>query len=152
MPKAFALIPAAGSGSRVGAAVPKQYLEIAGRPLLHHAVRSLALHPRIEQVLVVLAQGDQRFARCDWREFGGRIEPLYCGGETRAATVFNGLLAARDTVSAEDWVLVHDAARPCLGREELDRLFGEAADEDVGGLLIKFLQLQSPVICQKRLR
>lgn len=135
MPKAYALIPAAGSGSRVGAAVPKQYVEIAGRPLLHHAVRSLARHPRIEQVLVVLAQGDQRFARCDWREFGGRIEPLYCGGETRAATVFNGLLAARDTVSADDWVLVHDAARPCLGREELDRLFGEIGDEDAGGLL-----------------
>jgi 2-C-methyl-D-erythritol 4-phosphate cytidylyltransferase len=128
MPKAYALIPAAGSGSRVGAAVPKQYLEIAGRPLLHHAVRSLARHPRIEQVLVVLAQGDERYARCDWREFDGRVEPLYCGGETRAATVFNGLLAARDTVSTEDWVLVHDAARPCLGREELDRLFGEVAE------------------------
>jgi 2-C-methyl-D-erythritol 4-phosphate cytidylyltransferase len=135
MPKAYALIPAAGSGSRVGAAVPKQYLEIAGQPLLHHAVRSLANHPRIEQVLVVLAQGDTRYASCDWREFDGRIEPLYCGGETRAATVFNGLLAARDTVSAEDWVLVHDAARPCLGREELDRLFGEVAEDDVGGLL-----------------
>jgi 2-C-methyl-D-erythritol 4-phosphate cytidylyltransferase len=135
MPRAYALIPAAGSGSRVGAAVPKQYVEIAGRPLLHHAVRSLAQHPRIEQVLVVLAQGDERYARCDWREFDGRIEPLYCGGETRAATVFNGLLAARDTVSAEDWVLVHDAARPCLGREELDRLLGEVADDDVGGLL-----------------
>jgi 2-C-methyl-D-erythritol 4-phosphate cytidylyltransferase len=135
MPKAYALIPAAGSGSRVGAAVPKQYLEVAGLPLLQHAVQALARHPRIEQVLVVLAQGDPHFARCDWREFPGRIEPLYCGGETRAATVFNGLLAARDTITADDWVLVHDAARPCLGREELDRLFGEVADEDIGGLL-----------------
>ena len=97
MSKAYALIPAAGTGTRVGAAVPKQYVEIAGRPMLYHALRSLARHPRIEQVLVVLAQGDQRFARCDWSEFGNRIEPLYCGGETRAATVFNGLLAAHDT-------------------------------------------------------
>jgi len=135
MSKAYALIPAAGTGSRVGAAVPKQYLEIAGRPLLYYALRSLAGHPRIEQVLVVLAQGDRRFAGCDWREFGGKIEPLYCGGETRAATVFNGLLAARDTIAADDWVLVHDAARPCLGREELDRLLGEVGDEDAGGLL-----------------
>ncbi len=129
------MIPAAGSGSRAGAALPKQYLEIAGRPLLHHALRALALHPHIERVFVVLAPGDGRYARCDWREFGARLEPLYCGGETRAASVFNGLLAARDTIAASDWVLVHDAARPCLGREELDRLFGELEADDTGGLL-----------------
>jgi 2-C-methyl-D-erythritol 4-phosphate cytidylyltransferase len=133
--KAYALIPAAGSGSRVGAAAPKQYLEIAGRPLLYYALRALARHPRIEQVFVVLAQRDERFARCDWSEFGARIEPLYCGGETRAASVFNGLLAARDTVGGSDWVLVHDAARPCLGRDELDRLFGELDSDETGGLL-----------------
>ena len=133
--KAYALIPAAGAGSRVGAALPKQYLEIAGRPLLYHALRALAQHPRIEQVFVVLAQGDDRFARYDWREFGVRIEPLFCGGETRAVSVFNGLLAARDTVAGSDWVLVHDAARPCLGRDELDRLFGELDGDETGGLL-----------------
>jgi len=133
--KAYALIPAAGSGSRVGAAVPKQYLEAAGQPLLYHAVSALARHPRIEQVFVVLAQGDERFARCDWRDFGTRVEPLYCGGETRATSVFNGLLAARDTIDGTDWVLVHDAARPCLGREELDRLFGELENDETGGLL-----------------
>jgi 2-C-methyl-D-erythritol 4-phosphate cytidylyltransferase len=133
--KAYALIPAAGSGSRVGAALPKQYLEIAGRPLLYHSLCALARHPRIEQVFVVLPQRDDRFARCDWREFGARIEPLYCGGETRAASVFNGLLAARDTVDGSDWVLVHDAARPCLCRDEIDRLFGEIDDDETGGLL-----------------
>ena len=133
--KAYALIPAAGSGSRVGAAQPKQYVEIAGRPLLYYALRSLARHPRIEQVFVVLAQGDDRYARSDWSEFGARITPLYCGGETRAVSVFNGLLAARDTIGGSDWVLVHDAARPCLGREELDRLFGELEADDTGGLL-----------------
>jgi 2-C-methyl-D-erythritol 4-phosphate cytidylyltransferase len=95
----------------------------------------LARHPRIEQVFVVLAQGDDRFARYDWREFGVRVKALYCGGETRAASVFNGLLASRDLIAANDWVLVHDAARPCLGREELDRLFGEIETEDTGGLL-----------------
>jgi len=133
--KAHALIPAAGAGSRVGAALPKQYLEIAGRPLLYHALRELARHPRIEQVFVVLAQGDDRFARYDWSEFGARVKALYCGGETRAASVFNGLLATRDLIAANDWVLVHDAARPCLGREELDRLLGEIETEDTGGLL-----------------
>ncbi|MBI3045371.1 MAG: 2-C-methyl-D-erythritol 4-phosphate cytidylyltransferase [Betaproteobacteria bacterium] len=133
--KAYALIPAAGSGSRMSANLPKQYVEIGGRPLLFYAVRALATHPRIEQVFVVLAQGDDRFARCDWRDFGARIEPLYCGGETRAASVFNGLLAARDTVAGADWVLVHDAARPCLGREAVDRLFAEIGEDDAGGLL-----------------
>jgi len=133
--KAYALVPAAGSGSRIGAALPKQYLEIAGRPLLHHSLLALARHPRIEQVFVVLAQGDDQFGRHDWRELGARVKPLYCGGETRAASVFNGLLAARDFIAASDWVLVHDAARPCLGREELDRLFGELEADDTGGLL-----------------
>jgi 2-C-methyl-D-erythritol 4-phosphate cytidylyltransferase len=133
--KAYALVPAAGSGSRLGAALPKQYLEIAGRPLLYHSLLALARHPRIEQVFVVLAQGDDQFRRHDWRELGARVEPLYCGGVTRASSVFNGLLAARDSIAAADWVLVHDAARPCLGREELDRLFGELEADDTGGLL-----------------
>jgi 2-C-methyl-D-erythritol 4-phosphate cytidylyltransferase len=134
-PRAYALIPAAGSGVRMGAARPKQYVEIAGRPLLYHALRPLAQHPAIDQVFVVLAQDDDRFKRGDWSEFGTKVTPLYCGGETRAASVFNGLLAARDTIGASDWVLVHDAARPCLGREELDRLFGELGSDDTGGLL-----------------
>jgi len=133
--KAYALIPAAGSGTRVGTALPKQYLEVDGKPLLYYALRALTQHPRIEQVFVVLAPGDANFKRCDWSEFEASIQPLYCGGETRAASVFNGLLAARDTVAGSDWVLVHDAARPCLGRDELDRLFGELEGDDTGGLL-----------------
>ena len=115
--------------------MPKQYLTVAGRPLLYHSLVALARDPRVEQVFVVLAQGDDHFRRHDWRELGARVEPLYCGGETRAASVFNGLLAARDSIAASDWVLVHDAARPCLGREELDRLFGELEVDETGGLL-----------------
>lgn len=133
--KAYALLPAAGTGSRMGVAMPKQYLEIAGRPLLHHALLPLAQHPGIEQVFVVLAPGDARYAEGAWREFRGKVRPLYCGGETRAASVFNGLLAARDAIAGDDWVLVHDAARPCLSRDELDRLFGELESDDTGGLL-----------------
>jgi 2-C-methyl-D-erythritol 4-phosphate cytidylyltransferase len=133
--KAYALIPAAGAGTRIGAALPKQYVQIAGRPLLYYALRVLVQHPRIEQVFVVLAPGDEHYARCDWREFGAKLKPLYCGGERRAASVFNGLLAARDAIAPSDWVLVHDAARPCLGREELDRLFTELGEDDTGGLL-----------------
>lgn len=135
MAPAYAFIPAAGAGVRMGAAAPKQYLEIAGRPLLHYALRAIARHPGIGQVFVILAPGDVLFTRYDWSEFAAKLEPLYCGGATRAATVFNGLLAAHDTVGASDWVLVHDAVRPCLGRAELDRLFAELAEDATGGLL-----------------
>jgi 2-C-methyl-D-erythritol 4-phosphate cytidylyltransferase len=131
----YALIPAAGAGSRMETALPKQYAEVAGRPLLYHALRPLVQHPQVRQVFVVLAPGDHRFANCDWREFGDRLVPLYCGGPTRVASVFNGLVAAHDAVSAADWMLVHDAARPCLERGDIDRLLAALAEDDAGGLL-----------------
>lgn len=133
--KAYALVPAAGAGARLKADLPKPYVRLAGRPLLYFALRALAAHPRIEQVFVVLAPGDHHYAQHDWSEFGAKLRPLYCGGETRAASVFNGLLAVRDAVAGFDWVLVHDAARPCLARSELDRLFAEVGGDETGGLL-----------------
>src|SRR5690606_15967352 len=126
---------AAGSGSRFGEAQPKQYLSLAGRSLLEHAVRALATHPSIEAVFVVLAPQDSRFAACDWSAFHAAVRPLYCGGPTRACSVFNALVALRDAVQPHDWILVHDAARPCLSRAELDRLLHEAGADAVGGLL-----------------
>jgi 2-C-methyl-D-erythritol 4-phosphate cytidylyltransferase len=135
MSKLFALIPAAGHGSRMGADLPKPYLPLGGRPLLYHALSSLCRSVEIERVFVVLAQGDAHFARHDWRPFTARLAPLYCGGETRAASVFNGLLAARDAIGGADWVLVHDAARPCLAPETLARLIAALRDEQTGGLL-----------------
>jgi len=114
--------------------VPKQYQPIAGRAMLWHAVRSVCVAP-VETVFVVLAPDDAEFARLDWSEFGGRIEPLYCGGATRAESVHNGLVAAMAAVDADDWMLVHDAARPCLPREDLERLLAECAGDAIGGLL-----------------
>lgn len=135
MPKYFALVPAAGSGSRMARDLPKQYLEVAGRPLLYHALARLCEQPAIEQVFVVLAPGDARFNAFDWTPFASRLEPLYCGGYSRAASVFNGLLAVRDAVAAMDWILVHDAARPCVTAAEVERLMNEVGDEEAGGLL-----------------
>ena len=135
MPRYFALVPAAGSGSRLKAAQPKQYALIAGRPLLYYTLRRLALHPAIAQVFVVLAPGDEHFRTFGWNALGERVSPLYCGGETRAASVFNGLVAANDEVNADDWVLVHDAARPCLSAAALQRLIDEVGSDDSGGLL-----------------
>ena len=119
----------------MGAMRPKQYLPLAGKPVLYHALRNLCRHTAIDRVIVVLAPGDTFFAQHDWREFGPRLTPLYCGGGARAETVLNGLLAARDEIGADDWVLVHDAVRPCLALEVLERLIETVRNEPTGGLL-----------------
>jgi 2-C-methyl-D-erythritol 4-phosphate cytidylyltransferase len=134
MSKLFALIPAAGTGARMGAASAKQYLTLAGEPLLYHALSCIGSHPAIERVFVVLAPGDTQFARHKW-PFAAKLTPLYCGGQTRAASVFNGLLAARNCVNGSDWVLVHDAVRPCLAPTVLERLIESLRGESTGGLL-----------------
>jgi 2-C-methyl-D-erythritol 4-phosphate cytidylyltransferase len=130
----FALIPAAGSGTRVASDAPKQYLPLAGRTMLWHAVRAVCV-PRVETVFVVLAPGDRAFAAQDWSAFHGRLEPLYCGGETRRDSVYNGLVAAMGAIEADDWMLVHDAARPCLPRKDLENLMRETESDAVGGIL-----------------
>jgi 2-C-methyl-D-erythritol 4-phosphate cytidylyltransferase len=135
MSKLFALIPAAGSGSRMGGELPKQYLSLDGRPLLYRALESLCRHPGIERVFIVLAPGDAHFAKLDWHPLTDKLVPLYCGGEARAASVFNGLLAASDEIEVDDWVLVHDAVRPCLSPDALERLITELRNEATGGLL-----------------
>jgi 2-C-methyl-D-erythritol 4-phosphate cytidylyltransferase len=131
----FALVPAAGAGSRLGSETPKQYLPLAGHPVLYHTLRQLAGHPQIEQVFVVLAPADAEFRLSSWGDLEAKVQPLYCGGETRAASVYNGLLAARNIIGGDDWVLVHDAARPCLSADALARLIVEVGDDEAGGLL-----------------
>ncbi|MBI4292830.1 MAG: 2-C-methyl-D-erythritol 4-phosphate cytidylyltransferase [Betaproteobacteria bacterium] len=131
----FGLIPAAGSGSRFGDEAPKQYHRLAGKPMLGHAVQSLLAAREIDTVFVVLAAGDEAFRKHDWSEFGERLAPLYCGGPNRRDSVLNGIIASASAVDAGDWVLVHDAARPCLGKAELTRLIAEVSDDEVGGIL-----------------
>ena len=131
----FGLIPAAGAGQRMGRAGPKQYLDLAGRPMLYHSVKALLASGRIDIVFVVLAPADHEFNRHDWTEFGERIAPLFCGGATRRDSVLNGLVAASSTVQADDWMLVHDAARPCLGQDELQRMIDALTADEVGGIL-----------------
>jgi 2-C-methyl-D-erythritol 4-phosphate cytidylyltransferase len=133
MSRFVALVPAAGFGSRMGGNLPKQYLSLLGRPLIEHTLRALASHPRIEKVFVVLSPEDG-----GWDEQGIRLEKLKvlrCGGELRAQSVANGLKAMAGEVSADDWVLVHDAARPCLRAEHLDRMIETLANDPVGGIL-----------------
>jgi 2-C-methyl-D-erythritol 4-phosphate cytidylyltransferase len=130
----FALIPAAGSGTRFAGGAPKQYAMLAGKPMLWHAVKAVCVPP-VETVFVVLAADDRSFAERDWSALAGKVEPLYCGGESRRDSVFNGLVAAMADMSHDDWVLVHDAARPCLSNADLQNLINEVKSDEIGGLL-----------------
>src|SRR2546425_1949228 len=131
----FGLVRAAGSGSRFGADVLKQYSPLAGKPMLYHSIQRLLATPEVEIVFVVLPPGDTEFRRHDWRAFGERLAPLYCGGASRRDSVLNGLVAAASAVDSNDWMLVHDAVRPCLGKDELRRLIDEAGGGEGGGVL-----------------
>ena len=133
--KFYALIPAAGSGSRMGGAIEKQYLDLNSVPMIAHAMMVLAREPRIEKLFVVLSPTDKRWNNYAWQGWEERIEVLRCGGATRAETVLNGLDAISKICAPDDWVLVHDAARPCLPDEMLGKLLDEVAGDPVGGLL-----------------
>lgn len=135
MPRHYAIVPAAGSGSRFGAEKPKQYLDLLGRPLIFHTLAALCACPDIERVWVVLAPDDPWWPRYDWSELGAKLETVRCGGATRAESVTNGLQAAAMVATDDDWVLVHDAARPCLSPAMLDALFADLANDPVGGIL-----------------
>ena len=135
MSRYLAVIPAAGTGSRLGGTLPKQYLAVGDRPLLYYAIARLCAHRAIERVCVILAPDDRRFETYDWKPFAAKLEPLYRGGDSRAATVLNALEAISSQAGVDDWILVHDAARPCLSAQMLDRLIGEVGDDPSGGLL-----------------
>ncbi len=118
---------------RFGGGVPKQYAAVAGAPLLRRSIDALNDAVVLEAVFVVLAREDKLYAERIGEVRG--VEALYCGGSTRAESVKNGLAAIGRRAAAEDWVLVHDAARPCIDVTTLNRLLHELEDEPVGGLL-----------------
>lgn len=134
LPAFWLVIPAAGIGSRMRADRPKQYLQLAGRTVLEHTLGCFLEHPQLKGGVVALAAGDPwwpalpcasdaRLMTCD-------------GGAQRADSVLNALAALAAVGAADgDWVLVHDAARPNLAHEDLQRLLGELADDPIGGLL-----------------
>jgi 2-C-methyl-D-erythritol 4-phosphate cytidylyltransferase len=131
----FALVPAAGVGSRMDARIPKQYLELLGHPVLWHALNTLCRLPRIEQVFVIISPEDEWWDGFDWTALSGRLQVMRVGGSSRAHSVSNGLVALANTLSAEDWILVHDAARACLTGAQVDTLMDTLQSDPVGGLL-----------------
>jgi 2-C-methyl-D-erythritol 4-phosphate cytidylyltransferase len=103
--------------------------------MIYHTLKALTACPDIERVWVVLAPDDLWWPRYDWSELGAKLETVRCGGATRAESVRNGLRVAAMVAADDDWILVHDAARPCLSAAMLDALFAELADDPVGGIL-----------------
>lgn len=134
-PQHFALIPAAGVGARMGVKIPKQYMAVAGKPMLHHALETFAAHARIAHTFVVVSAGDAWIDELITPALAPRATVLRVGGATRQESVFNGLNAIRSLAGDADWVLVHDAARPGLNAELIDRLLDTLGDDEVGGLL-----------------
>ena len=131
--RCHALLPCAGSGSRTGLSAPKQYQRIADQPLVMHTLRAFQTVPRIERILVVLAPQDEY----PWPSpLPPRVELARIGGATRAESVLNGLhhLLAHGA-QAQDWVLVHDAARCLITPALIDALIDACGQDPVGGLL-----------------
>ena len=130
----YALIPCAGSGSRAGTASPKQYQPVAGRPMVSHTLAAFAAVPAIGQCLVVVAPGDDVLPRRT--DLPEKVSIGACGGATRAASVLAGLeqLVAAGA-RADDWVLVHDAARCLITPAQIETLIRACQADPVGGLL-----------------
>ncbi len=130
----WAVLPAAGSGRRMAAEIPKQYLEVAGATLLEHSLRALLACPDIRAVAVVLDPADRRNDKVAEVLNDARVR-IAAGGAERADSVAAGLAALAGEAAADDWVLVHDAARPCVGVALIMQLIESVTSEGVGGIL-----------------
>lgn len=132
-----AVVPAAGTGSRLGGDMPKQYLPLGTGPgrrtVIEHAIEVLLDYPEIEHLVVAVAEGD-----AIWPTLPPARHPVVttvCGGPSRAESVLAGLHGLRDVADADDWVLVHDAARPGLRADDLDSLVRAGRRSPDGALL-----------------
>ena len=129
----WAVIPAAGIGERMQSDRPKQYLQLEDKLVIEHTLQRLASHPEIKGIVIAIAQEDEW-----WPTVSVVVScPLYVvhGGEQRSHSVLNALDKLSTLVADDTWVLVHDAARPCLRQEDIDRLLSALSNHDVGGLL-----------------
>jgi len=128
------IIPAAGAGNRMATAIPKQYLPLCGKPMVSHSIQTFFACPRIASINLALSAEDY-FWRSLPLDSNSRLNLHYTGGDTRAQTVLNTLQAMRAKVAEDDWVLVHDAARPGLTADLLNQLLDALEHDEVGGLL-----------------
>lgn len=127
------VMPAAGAGRRFGESVPKQYAPLSGRTVIEWALAPFVADSRCAAVAIAVAEGDPHWADVSKR-LGATIR-VARGGQQRSESVRSALAALADVAAADDWVLVHDAARPCVSREEIDRLISRLEAHPLGGLL-----------------
>lgn len=132
-----ALIPAAGIGARMNAICPKQYLPVAGKPMLAHVLETFVSCARIEHIYLVVSAADGYIDEVlpPAIKSSGKFTLVRKGGASRQESVLNGLLAMDGHIADSDWVLVHDAARPGLSVELIDRLIDGLHGDPIGGLL-----------------
>ena len=131
-PRYWVIIPAAGKGTRMQAELPKQYLQLLGRTVLEHTLSCFAPHPKIAGVMLALASDDIRWPTLRVKSATIRTT---VGGLERCHSVLNALIALAPDAAQHDWVLVHDAARPCLRRTDIDRMIETLHDGRDGGVL-----------------
>lgn len=129
----WAVVPAAGRGRRFGDGLPKQYVELAGKPLVAHTLDALLTHPRIAGAMVALAVDDMHWP--GWMQLHGKPVLRCIGGGERADSVLAALQALPDEVGGDAIVVVHDAARPYLRHDDLDRLIAAAQMDAEGAIL-----------------
>ena len=132
-PQVHALIPAAGSSVRFGGATPKLYADLLGKCVLAHSIEAVSRHELVQSVTVGLAAGDTVFDELV-RPAYPRVQTVG-GGDSRAQTVINGLRFIKERHPDCDHVLIHDAARPCLTGEELNRLLEQGLADEQGAIL-----------------
>jgi 2-C-methyl-D-erythritol 4-phosphate cytidylyltransferase len=132
--KYWAVVPAAGSGRRMGGDIPKQYLPLQGRTVLERTLNTLFACEFIEGVVLVLSPEDGYWPEIA-PQFSGKNLICVVGGDERCHSVLNAVHHLRGFAAAHDWVLVHDAARPCVRASDITELIETLADDVCGGLL-----------------
>ncbi len=132
-PRFWAVVPAAGVGSRMAASCPKQYLQLAGKKVIEQTLSTLLSEERLETVVVAISADDGYWKSVE-KKLPSRVQTAE-GGKERADSVLSGLRLLSEQADDDDWVLVHDAARPCVSRNEICRLIDQLQDDSVGGIL-----------------
>ena len=131
--KIWAIVPAAGQGQRFSSAKPKQFFELNGQPIAEHSLSRLIAVSKIQQIIVPSDISSTLWSQVP--SISHNKVKQVSGGEQRAHSVLNGLLSIKSSASDNDWILVHDIARPCITTEDINQLIAAIEDHSVGGIL-----------------
>jgi len=131
--KIWTVIPAAGMGTRIGGEIPKQYLNLNGKQIIEYTLEKLAAHQQIAGIIVAISTHDRYWSNIT---LPAKIPVINVeGGSERHHSVLNALIRLAEIIQSNDWVLVHDAARPCIRQDDIDKLINAVVDHPVGGIL-----------------